>query len=109
MTRARRSGISVTAKDLPLVLGMVKRGDRRHDIAAWFGYNQGRIAEVEAGDHGVASPAPERDLPPAGSPGPRARDLRYALDKVFELLESGDVDGAKKRLKKAVNDFDKNE
>lgn len=109
MSRASRSGITVSPNELPLVLGMVARGDRRHDIAAWFGYNQGRIAEIEDGQHGHASAAPESELPPSGSPGPRARDLRIALEHVTDLLNADDHGEAKKALKKALKDFDKNE
>jgi hypothetical protein len=29
---------------------MLARGDRHHDIAAWFGVNQARIAEVKGGE-----------------------------------------------------------
>ena len=58
MTKAPRSGLSVSSADVPLILAMVARGDRRHDIAAWFGLNQGRIAEVEDGKHGTPPIAP---------------------------------------------------
>ena len=43
MPRADASGFRVTAADIPVIVGMINRGDRRHDIAAWFGLNQGRI------------------------------------------------------------------
>jgi hypothetical protein len=57
MTRGKTSGLSLSNKDASIVLGMQKRGDREHDIAAWFGVNQGRIAEVKAGSHGALQPA----------------------------------------------------
>lgn len=50
MARGTVSGLSLSNKDVSVVLGMVARGDREHDIAAWFGVNQGRIAEAKAGD-----------------------------------------------------------
>ena len=109
MAKASRSGITVTKSDVSIILGMVNRGDRRHDIAAWFGLNQGRVAEVEAGDHGAATPAPMSQLPPSGSPGPKARQLRRAADTVHQALQNGDVQGAIDRLNKAMGDFDKNE
>jgi hypothetical protein len=109
MSKASRSGITVSPKDLPLVFGMIKRGDRNHDIAAWFGYNQGRVAEVKDGNHGHALPASESELPPSGSPGPRARDLRAALERVISLFDADDYESAKKALTKAVKEFDKNE
>ncbi len=109
MAKAVRSGITVKKADLPIVQGMIARGDRKHDIAAWFGLNQGRIAEVENGDHGLAMPASSHLLPPAGSPGPKARELRRDVDAVRELLQRGDTAGAVKRLNKAMEQFDKNE
>ena len=46
MGKANASGHSLTNKDASIILGMVDRGDREHDIAVWFGVNQARIAEV---------------------------------------------------------------
>jgi hypothetical protein len=46
------SGYSVTTPDVPIILGMVNRGDRNHDIAAWFGLNQGRIKGAKDGIYG---------------------------------------------------------
>lgn len=109
MAKASRSGITVRKADVPIIRGMIARGDRKHDIAAWFGLNQGRIAEVEDGDHGPAMPAPSHLLPPAGSPGPKARELRRAADAIRDLLQSGDIEGAIKRLDKAMAQFDKHE
>jgi hypothetical protein len=47
---------------------MLARGDRQHDIAAWFGVNGGRIADIATGkkfpDVKAASP---NELP---APGP---------------------------------------
>src|ERR1700687_1078181 len=76
MPRGKASGITLTNKDASVVLGMVLRDDREHDIAAWFGVNQGRIAEVKDGSHGVSA-APIQDLPPKGPPGPKGRQLRW--------------------------------
>jgi hypothetical protein len=46
---------------------MILRGDRKHDIAAFFGVNPGRIADVESGRRFPSVPAaPEADLPPPG-------------------------------------------
>jgi len=46
MARAAASGRRLTPADASIIKGMIARGDRHHDIAAWFGVNQGRIAEV---------------------------------------------------------------
>lgn len=61
----------VTAADASIVKGMVARGDRLHDIAAWFGVNSGRVANVKNGRVEGAKfrevpPAPPHALPPAG-------------------------------------------
>ena len=44
--RASPSGISLTDRDAAVIKGMLIRGDRQHDIAAWFGVNSARIAEI---------------------------------------------------------------
>ena len=49
MTRAEKSGISLCAEDARIVKGMLARGDRQHDVAAYFGVNGGRIAEIAKG------------------------------------------------------------
>ena len=111
MAKAQRSGITVNPSDVPLILGMVARGDRRHDIAAWFGLNQGRIKEVEDGKHGTPSMAAASSLPPSGSPGPKARALRRAIRRAYLSLQKSppDTSAAMQELKKATDQFDKNE
>lgn len=66
-SRAEPSGRTLTAEDAALIRGMIARGDRHHDIAAFFGVNQGRIAEIKDGSRfpGIR-PAVDRDLPPKG-------------------------------------------
>ena len=107
MPRARQSGIVVTNADVPLILAMVARGDRRHDIGAWFGLNQGRIKEVEDGVYGAPALASVNQLPPAGSPGPRARRLRSAARRIEQLLAQGNAAQALIELRQAVADFDR--
>lgn len=109
MAKARRSGIHVQDADVPLILAMSARGDRKHDIAAWFGLNQGRIAEVENGDYGMPQLARENELPPSGSPGLKARELRESAEEVRELLTRGDLKAAAARLAAAIDQFDRNE
>ncbi len=55
-------------RETQIVKGMILRGDKQHDIAAFFGVNGGRIAEVSTGncDYPSATPAPIEKLPPAG-------------------------------------------
>jgi hypothetical protein len=47
--RAEPSGISLTSADAAIVKAMLARNDRQHDIAAWFGVNGGRIADIKTG------------------------------------------------------------
>lgn len=68
--------MALTYKEAAIVLGMAARGDKKHDIAAWFGENQARVAEVEAGEFGTLALAPAAELPPKGAPGPKGRRLR---------------------------------
>lgn len=107
--KARRSGIQVRKADVPLILAMVAREDRKHDIAAWFGLNQGRIAEVEDGEYGNPPLAKDEELPPSGSPGLKARALRDSVEEIRQLLKAGDLPTATSRLERAVARFDKNE
>lgn len=66
-TRAEPSGLALTAQDAALIRGMIARGDRHHDIAAFFGVNQGRIAEVREATRFSGVPSAEADeLPPKG-------------------------------------------
>lgn len=66
-----------------VVRGMLQRGDRQHDIAAYFGENAGRIPEVANGTstYATADPMPEEKLPP---PGPYL--TKYALHSVIKTL-----------------------
>lgn len=48
--RAPASGRILTAQDAAIVKGMLARGDRQHDVAAYFGVNSARIAEIANGD-----------------------------------------------------------
>jgi hypothetical protein len=111
MPRAPRSGIVVTDEDVPLILAMVARGDRRHDFGALFGLNQGRVREVERGDYGLAPPAPANQLPPSGSPGPKAKGLRRAVARVERSLAAGnpDIPQALDELRRAIAAFDRME
>lgn len=90
MNRANASGISLSRTDAALVKGMLRRGDRQHDIAAWFGVNGGRIAEVSTGArHGDVLPARDEILPPPGPymPGRIAHATVASLERVQAILE----------------------
>lgn len=109
MSRGKASGYSLAANDAPIVLGMQARGDRDHDIAAWFGVNQGRVAEVKDGKFGSVSAAPANTLPPRGAPGVKGRALRQSAEKAFELLTQGDAAAARQELEAAISSYDKDE
>lgn len=70
-------------RDTRFVKGMLARGDRQHDIAAYFGVNAGRIAEVATGDctYPNAEPMHEDQLPP---PGPYL--TKFAMQSVIRTL-----------------------
>jgi hypothetical protein len=71
--RACASGISLSEGDAAIVKGMLFRGDRQHDIAAWFGVNAGRIAEIATGFRfSRVQQADADELPPSG-PYPAGR------------------------------------
>ena len=84
--------------DIALVKGMIARGDRQHDIAAYFGVNGGRIGEISTGmrGEGIAAAAAS-DLPP---PGPymtvrssvKARETLVALrDLIDDTIKEIDM------------------
>lgn len=94
------------------MLGMAARGDPEHDIAAFFGVNQGRIAEIKRGSYGSIAAAPADQLPPKGSFGLKGKRLcAYARDALDVLKQkgSGGVDAAIKELEEGLARFDANE
>ena len=89
--RASSSGITLTSHDAAVVKGMLARGDRQHDIAAWFGVNGGRIAEIAGGiKFGYVEPCPDERLPPPG-PYPAAREAFAALNALASARCAIDV------------------
>jgi hypothetical protein len=56
----------ITVEQAALVLGMLARGDKQHDIAAHFGENSGRIIDIKArrGKYADVVAAPPEQLPP---------------------------------------------
>jgi hypothetical protein len=89
--------MALSEEEIAAVKGMLLRGDRQHDIAAYFGVNSARVAEVSKGQTGssvAASPADE--LPPAGPymagrSALRARDTLIALRGLIDEA-IGDID-----------------
>jgi hypothetical protein len=109
MARATKSWISVKSGDVPIIIGMIGRGDRHHDIAAWFGLNQGRIKDTQDGKYGPPQTSANVHLPPKGPPGIKGRHLREEAEAVLKKLNSGDALGAIATLKKAIGDYDVDE
>jgi hypothetical protein len=90
--RAPASGISLTIEDTALIKGMLARGDRQHDIAAWFGVNGGRIAEIACGQKfKCVDAAPTHLLPPVG-PYLSGRDTAILLSALAKARQA--LDGA---------------
>jgi uncharacterized protein YjiS (DUF1127 family) len=90
--------VKLNHREIAIVKGMLERGDRQHDIAAYFGVNAGRVAEIKTSATGsdirAAAPA---ELPPprpymAGRSALRARDTLIALrELVDEALRDIDL------------------
>jgi hypothetical protein len=111
MGRAQASGFTLDQNDVPIILGMLKRGDRDHDIAAWFGVNQGRIKDAKDGKYGSGQPAPSDSLPPKGAPGVKGRLLRDDVDAALYVLQKDkpDVRDAIEILIRAKSAYDKDD
>ena len=91
MARAEPSGISLTDSDAAIVKGMLARGDRQHDIAAWFGVNGGRIGDISTGaKFPRVSAAPMDRLPPPGPylAGRDAHAAMIALEAAAETINA---------------------
>jgi predicted oxidoreductase len=75
----------VQAEDVPLIKAMLIRGDLQSDIAAYFGINSGRIAEIHLGNRFAdIAPASEDALPPRG-PYLAARSAIAARNTLIRL------------------------
>lgn len=105
---ARKSGFRLGKADIPTVLGMFNRNDRRHDIASYYGVNPGRIKKAVEEAVGI-KPADAHELPPTGAYGMKGRRLRTAVDDALKHLARGDTEGAKKALSVGADKYDENE
>lgn len=83
--------MAFTYRETQIVKGMLARGDKQHDLAAYFGVNAGRVAEVATGDcdYPTAPAAPVDKLPP---PGPYVGaksvfEIKGILEEAIELIE----------------------
>jgi hypothetical protein len=109
MARGDASGLRVKPSDVPIIMGMVARGDRHHDIAAWFGLNQGRIKDAQDGKYAPPQTSPGLSLPPKGPPGIKGRHLREDLSSAIASLKSGDVKGGLSKIEEAIERYDADE
>jgi len=101
--------MALTQNDAKIILGMVARGDKRHDIAAWFGENQARIKEAEDGAYGTLEIAPSDELPPKGAPGVKGRKLLAFVKKAIAALDAGNAEEAKQHLNAGAARFNQHE
>lgn len=108
-SKAKASGHHLSNNDASIVLGQLARGDRDHDIAAWFGVNGGRIADVKEGKFGSITTAPSSELPPKGAPGIKGRRARYNLGEIEKALSAGDTPRAMELTQQAIARFDTDE
>ncbi|MEO0315227.1 MAG: hypothetical protein RI928_1683 [Pseudomonadota bacterium] len=89
----------LTNQDISIVKGMLLRGDKQHDIAAHFGCNSGRIAEVALGKVGPNVPAASVARLPAASAQPKrffapGMPLEEQI-AIFNALANGPFDVAR--------------
>ena len=100
MDRARNSGRRLTESEVAEVKGMLLRGDRQHDIAAWFGVNGGRIGEISKGRKFFDVRPKTSSLPRSGPylSGQAAEsimgDLRRLRTKAKSILDQDNLDFA---------------
>lgn len=109
MARGNPSGFRLKANDAPVILAMQARGDREHDIAAWFGVNQGRVAGVKDGKFGFPPLAQQSTLPPSGAPGVKGKRLRTSVARAVALIKAGKHQDALAELEKGETRYDTNE
>jgi hypothetical protein len=81
--RATTSGIRLSERDAAIAKAMIARGDRQHDIAAWFGVNGGRIGEIASGRRFASIAQETANLPPPG-PYPTGREATIVLDALAQ-------------------------
>lgn len=82
--------MALSDQEIAIVKGMLARGDRQHDIAAYFGVNGGRIGEISTGARGPhVTAAAQTDLPPRGPymAGRSALKARETLKALRELID----------------------
>ena len=104
--RASKSGISLSNDEAEIIKGMLNRGDRQHDIAAWFGVNGGRVGEIATGKKFKTTIAKSDDLPPRGPylTGRDAEAAMIALSAARETIDTALNLIAERRAQKEANE-----
>lgn len=98
--RAQSSGITLTDADAAIAKGMIARGDRQHDIAAWFGVNGGRIADISTGATFTHVAAQLDNLPPPG-PYISGKNIAETKQKLSDLHSQ--IEGLAKAVKEQID------
>ena len=101
--------MALTINDARIIIGMLARGDKQHDVAAYFGENQARIVEAANGDFGTVEAAPANELPPKGAPGIKGRRLKAFVEKAVAALEAGNHEEAASHLKSGLDRYNRHE
>lgn len=74
-------------EQIAVVKGMLARGDKQHTIAAHFGVNGGRIAEVATGKVGAAIRPATNSMLPFIDHSPRYIDPNTTIEKQVSVLD----------------------
>lgn len=101
--------MALNNRESQMVLGMIARGDKHHDVAAYFGENQARVAEVEQGKNGALQPLAKNELPPKGAPGPKGRRLKGAVNNALKAIDEGNSDKVQNILETALAAYNRDE
>lgn len=88
--RQDEKALKLSIPEIAIVKGMLARGDKNQDIAAYFGVNQGRIAEINTGKKGADVDAQHENLPPPG-PGISGRATEEAKRALLQARDALDT------------------
>lgn len=87
--KGERSGPArnVDKADVPMVKGMLIRGDPQSDIASFFGTNGGRVSEINTGRKHVDIPVATAILLPPPGPYMAARSAIQAKETLIAIRD----------------------